>query len=83
MQDSPEAAAAGALILDGHKMIEFAAFASSFLTIFVLSSAARNRREGRRNPQHLEYVGYFLCGLLFGTAAILLLMAVVGQPLKL
>ena len=62
-------------------MIEFAAFASSFITIFILSSAARNRREGRRNPKILESAGYFLCGLLFATAAILLFVAMAGIEL--
>lgn len=64
-------------------MIEFAALASSFVTIFVLSSATRNKRHGRRNSRMLESIGYFLCGLLFATAAILLLAAAIGAPLTL
>jgi multisubunit Na+/H+ antiporter MnhB subunit len=63
-------------------MIEFAAFASSFVTIFVLSSATRNKRHGRRNSKMLDSMGYFLCGLLFATAAILLLVAVTGWQLN-
>lgn len=64
-------------------MIEFAAFASSFVTIFVLASATRNKRQGRRNSKRLENAGYFLCGLLFATAVILLFIAVTGMQLNL
>lgn len=64
-------------------MIEFAAFASSFVTIFVLSSASRNKREGRHNSRLLQSIGYFLCGLLFATAALLLLIVVTGLQLDL
>lgn len=62
-------------------MIEFAAFASSFVTLFVLSSATRNLRQGRGHSKMLERVGYFLCGLLFATAAILVMVAVTGWRL--
>src|SRR3546814_14674132 len=55
----------------GRKMIEFAALTFSFVTIFVLSSVTRNKRERRMNPKQLELAGYFLCGLLFASAAVL------------
>lgn len=42
-----------------------------FLLSFVLSAGARNRREGRANPMMLTVVGYVLCGLSAGVAAIL------------
>lgn len=64
-------------------MIELAAFAGSFLAIFVLASATRNKRHGRPNSRKLENAGYFLCGLLFATAAILLLIAVTGMQIDL
>src|SRR3546814_11304023 len=63
----------------GRKMIEFAALTFSFVTIFVLSSVTRNKRERRMNPKQLELAGYFLCGLLFASAAVLLLAAAQGR----
>src|SRR3546814_19721252 len=63
----------------GRKMIEFAALTFRFVTIFVLSSVTRNKRERRMNPKQLELAGYFLCGLLFASAAVLLLAAAKGR----
>src|SRR3546814_4475173 len=60
-------------------MIEFAALTFSFVTIFVLSSVTRNKRERRMNPKQLELAGYFLCGLLFASAAVLLLADAQGR----
>ena len=52
-------------------MVQFAGLIYGLLLSFVLSSAARNRREGRTHPQMLVYVGYVLIGLTAGAALLL------------
>lgn len=53
--------------------------AYGLLTSFVLSGASRNHRLRRPHPPQLVYVGYVLCGLSAGFAALLLGSAMVGQ----
>ena len=48
-----------------------AAFTYSMLSGFVLSSASRNKREGRGNHPMLDHVGYFLIGISIAIAVIL------------
>ena len=64
-------------------MLGFAAFAFSFVTMFVFTSASRNRRENRPHSARLKMAGYFLCGLLLGGAAILALIAATGVAARL
>ncbi|MBN8831930.1 MAG: hypothetical protein J0G94_15205 [Sphingomonadales bacterium] len=52
-------------------MLAFAGLIYSALLSFVLSSASRNRREGRAHAPMLIYVGYVMCGLSAGGAALL------------
>jgi hypothetical protein len=52
-------------------MLAFAGLIYSALLSFVLSSATRNKREGRTHPPMLLYVGYVLCGISAGGAALL------------
>lgn len=52
-------------------MIPVAVILYGFLLSFVLSAGARNKREGRANPMILTTVGYVLCGMSAGVAAIL------------
>jgi hypothetical protein len=42
-----------------------------FLLSFILSAGQRNRREGRGNPMVMTVLGYVLCGVSAGAAAIL------------
>lgn len=56
-------------------MVQFAGLIYGLLLSFVLSSATRNRREGRSHPKMLVYVGYLLCGLSAGAALLLPLWA--------
>lgn len=62
-------------------MFGFAAFAFSFITMFVLSSASRNRRERRPHSPRLQIAGYFLSGLLMGTSLLLAIAAAAGVEL--
>lgn len=48
-----------------------------FLTSFILSAGARNRREGQANPFMLTATGLVLCGLTAGAAVILPVWAAV------
>ncbi|HKR16081.1 hypothetical protein [Rhizorhapis sp.] len=59
-------------------MLGFAAFAVSFITMFIFSSASRNARHSRPHSPKLRLAGYFLCGLLFGSAVLLTMVAAVG-----
>lgn len=52
-------------------MLAIVALTYSALLSFVLSSASRNRREGRAHPQMLLYVGYVLLGLTAAGAGLL------------
>jgi hypothetical protein len=52
-------------------MVQFAGLIYAVLLSFVLSSAARNKREGRSHAPMLVYVGYLLCGLSAGAAVLL------------
>lgn len=64
-------------------MLGFAAFAFSFLTMFVFTSASRNTRERRPHSRKLQLAGYFLCGLLLGGSVILTLIAATGVAARL
>lgn len=44
-------------------MLPFIVLTYGFLMSFVIASAMRNRREGRRNPLIVMAVGYVLCGM--------------------
>lgn len=46
-----------------------------FLLSFVLAAATRNKREGRKNPLMVTAMGYVLCGISAGAAALLPLWA--------
>lgn len=63
-------------------MLGFAAFAFSFLTMFIFSSVSRNTRDRRPHSPKLQLAGYFLCGILFGSAALLALVAAMGMVPK-
>lgn len=52
-------------------MLAIAGLTYSALLSFVLSSAMRNRREGRAHPAILTAVGYVLCGISAGGAGLL------------
>ncbi len=52
-------------------MLAIAGLTYSALLSFVLSSATRNRREGRAHPPILRAVGYMLCGVSAGAAGLL------------
>ena len=56
-------------------MVQFAGLIYGLLLSFVLTSAARNTREGRAHPPILVYVGYVLCGISAGAAVMLPLWA--------
>lgn len=60
-----------------------AAFTYSMLSGFVLSSASRNKREGRRNPPMLDYVGYVLIGISIAIATSLAYAAAMGMTIPL
>ncbi|HEX7821205.1 MAG TPA: hypothetical protein VF463_11365 [Sphingobium sp.] len=64
-------------------MLQFAVIIYGLLLSFVLSSAARNTREGRAHARSLVYVGYLLCGLSAGAAVGLPLVAGMGIDLGL
>ncbi|HEX7871439.1 MAG TPA: hypothetical protein VF475_00915 [Sphingobium sp.] len=49
--------------------------------MFVLSSASRNRKQGRAHAPVLVYAGYLLCGLSAGAAIGLPLVASMGVDL--
>lgn len=59
-------------------MLHFAIVIYGLLLSFVLSSASRNRREGRDHARPLVYVGYLLCGISAGAAVGLPLIAGLG-----
>lgn len=59
-----------------------AAFTYSMLSGFVLSSASRNKREGRANPPMLDYVGYVLIGMSIAIAIMLSYAAATGMDIK-
>ena len=56
-------------------------FTYSMLSGFVLSSATRNRREGRENPAMVEYVGYVLIGVSIALLVMLAYLALTGVDL--
>lgn len=58
-----------------------AAFTYSLLSGFVLSSASRNRREGRDNPPMVEYVGYGLIGISIAVVMMLVYVLMSGAEL--
>ena len=58
-----------------------AVFTYSLLSGFVLSSASRNRREGRDNPPMVDYVGYALVGISIAIAGMLAYLVVTGAEL--
>ncbi|MCE7795003.1 hypothetical protein LWE61_00375 [Sphingobium sufflavum] len=62
-------------------MLQFAIVIYGLLLSFVLSSASRNKREGRAHARSLVYVGYILCGLSAGAAVGLPLVASMGVDL--
>jgi hypothetical protein len=62
-------------------MLQFAIVVYGLLLSFVLSSTARNRREGRAHAPMLVYVGYVLCGLSAGAAVALPVVAGMGVDL--
>ncbi|MET0360216.1 MAG: hypothetical protein ABW048_00540 [Sphingobium sp.] len=62
-------------------MLHFAVIVYGLLLSFVLTSASRNRREGRTHARALVYVGYILCGLSAGAAIGLPLVAGMGVDL--
>lgn len=59
----------------GWAMLQFGLVVFGFLMMFVLSSAARNRRQGRANPMMVTAVGYVLGGISAGAATLLPLWA--------
>ncbi len=59
-------------------MLQFAIVIYGLLLSFVLSSASRNRREGRAHARPLVFVGYILCGISVGAAIGLPLIASMG-----
>lgn len=56
-------------------MFEFAALTYGLLASVILSAAQRNRKMARPHPPMLLYVGYLLCGLSAGVAAVLAYIA--------
>lgn len=60
-----------------------AAFTYSMISGFVLSSASRNKREGRGNPPMLDYVGYALIGVSIAVMALLSYAAFTGLQVPL
>jgi hypothetical protein len=58
-----------------------AVFTYSMLSGFVLSSASRNRRDGRSNPAMVEYVGYALIGVSVALVLALLYLTAMGMEL--
>jgi hypothetical protein len=68
------------MVSRGFKMFA-AAFTYSLLSGFVLSSASRNKREGRGNPPMLDYVGYGLVGVSIVISLILAYLALTGEGL--
>ena len=62
-------------------MLQFAILVYGLLLSFVLTSAARNRRDGRAHAPMLVYVGYVLCGISAGAAVGLPLVASMGVDL--
>lgn len=62
-------------------MLHFTILVYGLLLSFVLTSAARNRREGRDHAPMLIYAGYILCGLSAGAAVGLPLVASMGVDL--
>lgn len=52
-------------------MLAFGVMIYGFLLSFVLSAATRNKREGRKNPLMVSAMGYVLCGISAGAAAML------------
>jgi len=62
-------------------MLQFAVLIYGLTLMFVLTSAARNRREGRDHAPVLAYVGYVLCGISAGAAVGLPVVATLGVDL--
>jgi hypothetical protein len=60
-----------------------AAFTYSLLSGFVLSSASRNKREGRGNHPMVDYVGYLLVGASVAIALCLVYIALSGAEIVL
>lgn len=58
-----------------------AAFTYSMLSGFVLSSASRNKREGRSNPPMLDHVGHFLIGISIAISMVLAYVAMMDLDL--
>ena len=58
-----------------------AVFTYSMLSGFVLSSASRNKRDGRSNPAMVEYVGYALIGVSVALVLALLYRTAMGIEL--
>ncbi|HEX7858076.1 MAG TPA: hypothetical protein VF503_30710 [Sphingobium sp.] len=63
-------------------MLQFAMMLYALLLVFVLTSAARNKREGRAHAPMLVYVGYLLCGISAGAAVGLPLVVSMGVDLS-
>lgn len=63
-------------------MLQFAMMLYGLLLVFVLMSAARNKREGRAHRPMLVYVGYLLCGISAGAAVGLPLVVSMGVDLS-
>lgn len=63
-------------------MLQFAMMVYGLTLMFVLTSAARNRRDGRDHAPVLVYVGYLLCGISAGTAVGLPIVATLGVDLS-
>lgn len=62
-------------------ILQFAVLVYGLTLSFVLSSASRNRREGRAHPPVLVYTGYVLCGISAGAAVALPVVAGLGFDL--
>lgn len=62
-------------------MIQIGVLLYGLLAMFVLTSAARNRRTGRNHAPMLVYVGYLLCGVSAGAAVALPIVATLGVDL--
>ena len=65
----------------GGVVMGIALFVYGLLTMFILSAASRNRREGRPNPAMVMRTGFVLVGVSIGASLILGMMAVTGTPL--
>ena len=52
-------------------MTAFAALLYGFLTTFVRSAAGHNNRVRRQHSRALLHIGYVLCGMSAGAAAVL------------